>query len=505
MAPKVQPRVPNAKIRIEDVITKDGKFDSDKFWKLTDVQIADLIGDAVHDVRAYIMQPSTHKKAASSVRLLEALDKENPDLGLSHYVTLFKSMESGNGSALTKSYFDSFKQYDPDTFNLYLKHPGWEAYDRPDFDFTMYKAENMPKDAEPNTGVLTDKPLNNVSPAETSSGVLTNPPPELPKKETVIREPIDDAEMNELITKGPERTYTDRVGNTRINKEDIPTFLTDKGGSLPKEGVVVGPETSKPGVDTPLAEENSAVASSPEAKAAEVETPKVEAVTNESNPKATSETPEMKGVLTGKEEKPTEPSKGLFSKIGSHIGRNKKWYLSGLGGLGVAAYAINDLASKDSTLKSLFKGDYSTEIPNNSSASQPRIKSLDQREGAYMPERLLRFRQDTQNPFISNTNVNVDADYESINEDMPVQQVVNAPAPENNATADYVRAAYNSYIPSDAGRAYQKAIYGDPLELDRMRLQQQQQKWRDFVMRSGQSPAELVQRGLMPYDALQYV
>ena len=243
MAPKVQPRVPNAKIRIEDVITKDGKFDSDKFWKLTDVQIADLIGDAVHDVRAYIMQPSTHKKAASSVRLLEALDKENPDLGLSHYVTLFKSMESGNGSALTKSYFDSFKQYDPDTFNLYLKHPGWEAYDRPDFDFTMYKAENMPKDAEPNTGVLTDKPLNNVSPAETSSGVLTNPPPELPKKETVIREPIDDAEMNELITKGPERTYTDRVGNTRINKEDIPTFLTDKGGSLPKEGVVVGPET----------------------------------------------------------------------------------------------------------------------------------------------------------------------------------------------------------------------------------------------------------------------
>jgi hypothetical protein len=84
-------------------------------------------------------------------------------------------------------------------------------------------------------------------------------------------------------------------------------------------------------------------------------------------------------------------------------------------------------------------------------------------------------------------------------------QVVNASTPENNATADYVRAAYNSYIPSDAGRAYQKAIYGDPLELDRMRLQQQQQKWRDFVMRSGQSPAELVQRGLMPYDALQYV
>ena len=519
-SPKVpNAKIPNTKVRIEDVITKDGKFDSDKFWKLSEAQIADLVGDAIHDIRNYIMKPNG--EAASSVRLLEALDKENPDLGLGRYVTLFRSIESGNGSALTKSYFDDLKQYDPDTFNIYLKHPGWEAYDRPDFDFEVYRAENMPKDAEPNPGVFTGNPVDTASPAETPSGVLTNPPPELPKKETVIREPIDDAEMNELITKGPERTYIDRVGNTTLKPGDKPAFLTKEGGSLPKKGVVVGPDTPI----IPEGEKSAAVSTSPEAiheamadavasKDGTVTVPpesiaKAEAAAKETEaktpatkeaPKTETETEAATDKTNAKTSEITETPQGLFSRLGGHIGRNLGKYLLG-GGLGTVGWVIiNDLASKDSKLRSSFTGSDVTVETNTPSASQPRIKSLDQREGAYMPERLLRFRQDTQDPFISNTNVN--AGYEPVNEDTPVQQVVNTSTPENNATADYVRAAYNSYIPSDAGRAYQKAIYGDPLELERNRLQQ---KWRDFVMRSGQSPAELVQRGLMPYDALQYV
>lgn len=500
-SPKVpNTKVPNAKIRIEDVITKEGKFDSDKFWKLSEAQIADLIGDAVHDVRTYIMQPSTHKEAAASVRLLEALDKENPDLGLSHYVTLFKSIESGNGSALTKSYFDSLKQYDPDTFNLYLKHPGWEAYDRPDFDFTMYRAENAPKDAEPSVGALTDKPLNNASPTETPSGALTNPPPEVPKKEIIIREPIDDAEINELITKGPERTYTDRVGNTEINEKDIPTFLTEKGGSLPKKGVVVGP-------DTPIipAGEKPTASPSPEVKAAEAEAVAKETETKTgtdvkaettAEPKVTSDA-EMEGALTGNR------FKNAFIKTWDFIKKHPKSSVGGLLTLAAAGYGVSQLPklAKLPETKINFSRNRNEESESPEVFDNVNYRVWENYNPDYLNEEYVPGKIPSHIP----QDYLDDKDLPDVTGNKNQSQVVSTSAPINNATADYVRAAYNSYIPSDAGRAYQKAIYGDPLELERNRLQQQQQKWRDFVMRSGQSPAELVQRGLMPYDALQYI
>jgi hypothetical protein len=346
-----------------------------------------------------------------------------------------------------------------------------------------------------------------------STSALTNPPKNLPE-----------------ATKPEANKYP-------LGESNKPAFLTGSRNTPPKEGVVVGPETAEPGVDIPLAEGRSAVSPSPEAiheamadaiakdasKDETVTVPPEAEITEETakgevnteavtdKPKAKTETeakaePEAKdGALTG--EKP----KGFFNKIGDHFKRNWGKYLLGITGLSAASGIVDDLASDNSRMKGLFTGNDHTLDANKPSANQPRVKSLDQREDAYMPERLLRFRQNTQEPFVNNTNVTTNTGDIPVNEELPVQQqeqqsqVVSTSAPVNNATADYVRAAYNSYIPSDAGRAYQKAIYGDPLELDRIRLQQQQQKWRDFVMRSGQSPAELVQRGLMPYDALQYV
>lgn len=507
-SPKVpNTKVPNAKIRIEDVITKDGKFDSDKFWKLSDTQIADLVGEAVYDIRTYIIQPSTHKKAAASVRLLEALDKEDPDLGLSHYVTLFKSIESGDGSALSKSYFDSLKQYDPYTFAVYSKYPGGEVASIPGFNFYEYKrtGNGVIESAEPTARALTSNSINSASSAEAAPGALTNPPLKLPNVGKTVEEAADtaytgkeppiadyntpiispgvhvgfkDAEGKpvdltpEEITKFNPNTASpspeaigeamrdavkDRVGDTQLNKEDIPAFLTKEGKVKAAEGATKSE--------------------------AEAET---KAATDKTEPKAseTAETPQ-----------------GLLSRIGGHIGRNWGKYLGGLGGLGTLGYvAIRDLASDDSTLKSLFRGDYSTAVSNTPSVNQPRNEPAANEE--YVPGKIpSHIPQDNLPPIKESTN----SKKVKNRPQQQQQQVVNAPALENNATADYVRAAYNSYIPSDAGRAYQKAIYGDPLELDRMRLQQQQQKWRDFVMRSGQSPAELVQRGLMPYDALQYI
>ena len=528
-SPKVpNAKIPNAKVRIEDVITKDGKLDSDKFWKLSEAQIADLVGDAIHDIRAYIVQPTTYAKMEPSIRLLDALDKESPDLGLGRYVTLYKSMATDDGSALTKSYLDDLKQYDPDTFNLYLDNAGWEVFTMPkDFDFKAYKAENKPKNAEPSVGAFTDKPLNNVSPAETPLGALTNPPTklpeatpegvtgtelnsapassELPKKVTIIRNPVDNAELVELANKGPERTYKDRVGSTTLGSEDKPVFLTDKGGSLPKEGVVVGPETSKPGIDTPLAEENPAATSSPEVKAAEAEAAKTETAANTPEVK-TPETAENGGALTGKDgEKPAEPSKGMFKKMLGWVHNHPKisWGVGGttalgiLGGIGItqADKIAKALKAGEDLDRNAGEESESPEVFDNVNYRVWENYTPDYLNEEYVPGKIPSHIPQDRLIKESTTSKKVKSQ----------PQVVNAPAPVNNATADYVRAAYNSYIPSDAGRAYQKAIYGDPLELDRMRLQQQQQKWRDFVMRSGQSPAELVQRGLMPYDALQYI
>lgn len=492
MTPKVQPRVPNAKIRIEDVITKDGKFEPDKFWKLTDAQIADLIGDAVHDVRTYIMRPSTHKEAAASVRLLEALDKENPDLGLSHYVTLFKSIESGNGSALTKSYFDSLKQYDPDTFNLYLKHPGWEAYDRPDFDFTMYRAENLPKDAEPSVGVLTDKPLNNASPSATPSGVLTRPPAKLPEAGKQSELPnvgktIKEAEANAYTGNEPPIADYD----TPITSPGVHVSFIDADGKpvdlTPEEITKFKPNSASSSPEAVAAEAAKGTTETPEAK----------------TPPETPETPK-EGALIGKDKKPEEPSKGVFKKIGDWM-HNHPRISGGVGGTtALGLLGGIGISQADKIAKALKAGKITSRHANEEPVTSGNVNyrvwenyNPDYLNEEYTPGKIPSYIPQDNLPSIKESTASKKVKSQS--------QVVNAPAPVNNATADYVRAAYNSYIPSDAGRAYQKAIYGDPLELERNRLQQQQQKWRDFVMRSGQSPAELVQRGLMPYDALQYI
>ena len=293
--------------------------------------------------------------------------------------------------------------------------------------------------ASPGEGiVMEDIPI--VPEAEKSAAAATSP--------EVIHEAMADA-------------IKDRVGDAQLNKEDIPAFLTKEG----------------------------------EVKAAEDAT-KAETITGEAE-KTSSETAKKEGAPTDKEEKPAESSQGLFSRIGGHIGRNWGKYLGGLG-LGTIGWTImDDLASDNSTLKSLFRGDYSTAISNTPSVTQPRNEPATNEE--YTPGRIPdHIPQDNLAP-IKESTISKKVKNRPQQQKQQPQVII---APENNATADYVRAAYNSYIPSDAGRAYQKAIYGDPLELERNR---QQQKWRDFVMRSGQSPAELVQRGLMPYDALQYV
>ena len=310
-----------------------------------------------------------------------------------------------------------------------------------------------------------------------------------------------------------------RKGSTDLNVGDRPAFLSGEANASPREGIVmedipIVPEAENPAAASPSPEaigeamrdavsKDGTVTVSPEAIAEEV-------VKEKANPKAATdgtevktaeaatgkaETPPEKRALTGEGEKPAESSQGLFSRLGGRIGRNLGKYLLG-GSLGAIGWTVmNDLASDNSTLKSLFTEGYSPLDTNNPSANQPRNEPATNEE--YTPGRIPdHITQDNLAPIKESTT-------SKKIKNQP--QVVNTSAPVNNATADYVRAAYNSYIPSDAGRAYQKAIYGDPLELDRMRLQQQQQKWRDFVMRSGQSPAELVQRGLMPYDALQYV
>lgn len=333
-----------------------------------------------------------------------------------------------------------------------------------------------------NTGVLTDPPKDLPKTEVSKANMLNegNTPTSLirgketPLKEGVVMEDIPivpEAEKSaaaaspspspEAIGEAMRGAIKDRVGDTQLNKEDIPAFLTKEG----------------------------------EVKAAEDAT-KAETITGEAE-KISSETAKKEGAPADKEEKLAESSQGLLSKIGGHIGRNWGKYLGGIG-LGTIGWTImDDLASDNSTLKSLFRGDYSTAISNTPSVTQPRNELATNEE--YTPGRIPdHIPQDNLAP-IKESTISKKVKNRPQQQKQQPQVIV---APENNATADYVRAAYNSYIPSDAGRAYQKAIYGDPLELERNR---QQQKWRDFVMRSGQSPAELVQRGLMPYDALQYV
>lgn len=472
---------------------------SDDFFKLPETVRIDILNDGVDKFRTYIETRELTPELSDYMKLFEDIYRETGDPRVTPYLQLFDAMKNRNGGKLSRDFFETLQNGDPTTFEVYSKYPGAEVANIPGFDFHEYirTGNGVIESAEPTPGALTNNPINNTSSAETSSGVLTNQPPELPEIGKTNREaeasaytgnepPIADYDTPiippgvhvgfdgkpvdltpEEITKFNPNTASpspeaigeamrdaikDRVGDTQLNKEDIPAFLTKEGEVKAAEG-----------------------ATKAEAK--------TETAPDKTESKTTSET--------------AETPQGLLSRIGGHIGRNWGTYLGGLGALGALGYtAIRDLASDDSTIKSWFTKDNLKLDANNPSANQPRNEPVTDEE--YVPGRIPSHIPQDNLPSIKESTASKKVKSQP--------QVVNAPAPENNATADYVRAAYNSYIPSDAGRAYQKAIYGDPLELDRMRFQQQQQqKWRDFVMRSGQSPAELVQRGLMPYDALQYV
>lgn len=477
---------------------------SNDFFKLPkDVQI-DILNDGVDEFRTYIETRKLTPKLSDYMQLFEDIYHETGDPNVTPYLQLFDAMKSRSGSKLSRDVFETLRNDDPVTFDVYSKYPGEEVANIPGFDFYEYKrtGNGVIESAEPTTGVLTSNPINNASSAEAASGALTNPSLKLPEAgnqfelpnvgktveeaaasaykgneppiadyDTPIMSPgvhvgFDEKPTNitpegitvskpnsaspspEAIGEAMRDAIKDRVGDTQLNKEDTPAFLT-------KEGKVKAAE---------------------DATKAEAKT---ETAPDKTESKTTPETPET--------------PQGLFSRLGGHIGRNLGKYLGGAG-LGTLGYAvIRDLASDNSTLKSLFNDiDYDIPIPNTPPVTQPRNEPATNEE--YVPGKIPSYIPQDNLPSIKESTASKKVKSQP--------QVVNAPAPVNNATADYVRAAYNSYVPSDAGRAYQKAIYGDPLELERNR---QQQKWRDFVMRSGQSPAELVQRGLMPYDALQYV
>ena len=524
---------------------------SNNFFKLPETVQVDILNDGIAKFRTYIETRKLTPELSDYMKLFEDIYRETGDPNVTPYLQLFDAMKNRNGSKLSRDVFETLRNDDPDTFAVYSRYPGEEVANIPGFNFHEYKrtGNGVIEPAEPTTGALTSNPINNASSAETPSGALTNPPVKLPEadeqpvpsrvqgrddKGNIIEFEVgpkklsyqswDDAELNEILARGSKKGETneklpeatsEEVAGTELNSapasSELPkkvTVISNKPISdeemlklaYPKEGVVVGPETSKPGIDTPLAEGNSGAASSPEVKAAE----KTEAATGEANPKATPEIQE--GALTGKDEKLTEPSKGMFKKIGNWMRNHPKtsWgigiptVLGLVGGIGItqADKIAKALKAGEDLDRNAGEESESPEVFDNVNYRVWENYTPDYLNEEYVPGRIPRH--------IPQDNLD-DKESPDITENKNQSQVVNAPAPVNNATADYVRAAYNSYIPSDAGRAYQKAIYGDPLELDRMRLRQQQQKWRDFVMRSGQSPAELVQRGLMPYDALQYV
>lgn len=464
---------------------------SNDFFKLPkNVQI-DILNDGVDEFRTYIENRKLTPKLSDYMQLFEDIYRETEDPRITPYLQLFDAMKSRNGSKLSRDVFEALRNGDPVTFDVYSRYFGEEAANIPGFNFYEYKrtGNGVIESAEPTAGALTSNSINNASPTEPAPGALTNPPPNVGKTveeaatsaytgneppiadyNTPILSPgvhvgLDEKPTNitpegitiskpnsaspspEAIGEAMRDAIKDRVGDTQLNKEDVPAFLT-------KEGEVKAAED----------------ATKAEAKA--------ETAPDKTESKTTPETPET--------------PQGLFSRLGGYIGRNWGKYLLGgsLGAIGLGI--IHDLASDNSRLKSLFTEGHSPLDANNPSANQPRNEPATNEE--YVPGKIPSHIPQDYLPSIKESAASKKVKSQP--------QVVNAPAPVNNATADYVRAAYNSYIPSDAGRAYQKAIYGDPLELERNR---QQQKWRDFVMRSGQSPAELVQRGLMPYDALQYV
>lgn len=455
---------------------------SNNFFKLPETVQVDILNDGIAKFRTYIETRKLTPELSDYMKLFEDIYHETGDPSVTPYLQLFDAMKSRNGSKLSRDVFETLRNDDPDTFAVYSRYPGEEVANIPGFNFHEYKrtGNGVTESVEPTTGALTSNPINNTSSVEPAPGALTNPPTKLPE---ATPEKMTGTELNSAPASSELPKKVTVISNKPISDEEMLKL------TYPKEGVVVGPETSKPGIDTPLAEGNSAAASSPDAKIAE-EATKAKTVTDKTGD----------GALTGKDKKSAEPSGGMFKKIGSWMFNHPKisigTTLGLLGSIGISQADKIAEALKAGKSPSRNIG----EKPVTSSNVNYRV--WENYNPDYLNEEYTPGKIPSHIPQDNLTSVKESTASKKV-KNQP--QVVNAPAPENNATADYVRAAYNSYIPSDAGRAYQKAIYGDPLELDRMRLQQQQQKWRDFVMRSGQSPAELVQRGLMPYDALQYV
>lgn len=447
--------------------------------------------------------------------------------------------------------FDNRKRYrDPETQTI-EKEPEIKDVDS--------DTRNINTPAEPTEGALSNKPIDTASPAGPSSGALTDQPPKLPEVEVgpkrLSYQSWDDAELNEILAKGSKKRETNEklpeisnqpelpnVGktveeaaanaytgneppiagyNTPITPPGVHVSFDEKPVNLsPEEVTKFNPNTASPSPEAigeamreAVVRDNTNPVGDTSLKPEDIPafltkeggslSKKEEVKATEGAAKATPETPETGEAATGK---PAESSKGMFKRIGDWMHDHPKisWGVGGttalgiLGGIGISqadkiAEALKagrnvdrDINEEPVTSGSAnyrvwenYNPDYLNEeyAPGNIPSHIPQDNLASVKESSISKKVKNRPQQQKQQP-----------------------QVINAP--ENNATADYVRAAYNSYIPSDAGRAYQKAIYGDPLELERNR---QQQKWRDFVMRSGQSPAELVQRGLMPYDALQYI
>lgn len=442
--PKSVPKVRTNASVLRDFITKDGKVDLDKFIRSPKQE--QLLTDSFKAVRNYLEtgKNSPEIDVDSAALLLDAAYKiYYPDLSTtSRYTNLVQNKRKGIG--ISNDELNQLKETDIDTYNVFMGN----------------------KNAEPTTGALSNAPINTTFPAGTPQGALTNPLPKVPENNSQA------ASLN--VGKTPEEAAAKAYTGKESTGVDY-TTPQEVQISFNKEPVTLSPEAIGEAMRTAVKEnasKDAATAASPETMT------KVEAEAKGTETKA----PETEV------ETPTKSLKGMLKNTWDFLGNHKKLIAGAalLGGVGIP------VASK--IAKALNAGEDTRRTRKESVPSDNTNYRVWENYIPYEPGRIPdRIPQD---------NLPSSEELTIVKENKGQPQIVSTPAPENNATADYVKAAYNSYIPSDAGRAYQKAIYGDPLELERNRLQQ---KWRDFVMRSGQSPSELVQRGLMPYDALQYI
>ena len=465
---------------------------SNNFFRLPPNIQVNILNEGIDKFRIYIKTRELTPELSDYMKLFEDIYRETGDSTVTPYLQLYDAMKSRNGSKLSRDVLETLREDDPETFAAYLKYPGEEVANIPGFDFYDYKrtGNGVIKSAEPTTGALSSNPINNAPPVEASPGALTNPDAFEVGPKRLSYQSFDDAELNAILAKGSKEAEANAYTGEEPPIADYGTPITSPGVHVTfinAEGKPVDLTSEEIAKFKP-----NSVSASSEAKVAE------------GTAKAEAKAETKGGALTGNGEKPAEPSKGMFKKMLGWVRNHPKisWGVGGTTALGLLSGI--GISQADKIAKALEAG----ETPSRNTNEEPEVfdnvnyrvwenYTPDYLNEEYTPGKIPSHIPQDNLPSVKESAV--------AKKTKSSPQVVNAPEPVNNATADYVRAAYNSYIPSDAGRAYQKAIYGDPLELDRMRLQQQQQKWRDFVMRSGQSPAELVQRGLMPYDALQYV